>query len=47
MTYYQRLVMAVNQNLIEGVAYTAAELAAKMAKVTARGDTYGDAAAPI
>ena len=47
MTYYERWVMAVNQNLIEGGAYTTADLAAKMAKVAARGDTYGDAAAPI
>jgi hypothetical protein len=47
MTYYERWIMAVNQNLIEGGAYTTADLAAKMADVTARGDTYGDAAAPV
>jgi hypothetical protein len=47
MTYYERWIMAVNQRLIEGGAYTTADLAAKMADVTARGDTYGDAAAPV
>jgi hypothetical protein len=45
MTYYERWVMAINQNLIEGGAYTTAELAEKMALVAARGSTYGDAAA--
>lgn len=44
MTYYERWILSVNQNLIEGGAYTTAELAAKMAEVSARGDTYGDAA---
>lgn len=29
MTYYKRWIMAVNQNLIEGGAYTTADLAAK------------------
>ena len=47
MTYYERWIMAVNQNLIEGGTYTTADLAAKMADVTARGDTNGDAAAPV
>ena len=47
LTYYERWIMAVNQNLIEGGAYSTADLAAKMADVTARGDTYGDAAAPV
>lgn len=46
MTYYERWIASVNQNLIEGGAYTTAELAEKMAEVTARGDTYGDAAHP-
>jgi len=44
MTYYERWIAAVNQNLIEGGAYTTAELAEKMDQVAARGDTYGDAA---
>jgi hypothetical protein len=46
MTYYERWIASVNRNLIEGGAYTTAQLAAKMAEVSARGDTYGDAAAP-
>ena len=44
MTYYERWIASINQNLIEGGAYTTAELAEKMAEVSARGDTYGDAA---
>ena len=44
MSYYERWIAAINQNLIESGAYTTAELAEKMAQVTARGDTYGDAA---
>ncbi len=43
MTYYERWVAAVNQNLIEAGVYTLEELGAKMATVTARGDTYGAA----
>jgi len=43
MTYYERWIASINQNLIEGGAYTTAELAAKMADIKARGDTYGDA----
>lgn len=44
MTYYERWVASVNQNLIEAGAYTTAELGAKMAQVKARGTTYGEAA---
>lgn len=44
LTYYERWILSVNQNLIEWGAYTTAELAAKMEQVAARGDTYGDAA---
>ena len=44
MTYYERWIVSINQNLIEGGAYTTAELAEKMAEITKRGDTYGDAA---
>ena len=44
MTYYERWIASINQNLIEGGAYTTAELAEKMAEVSARGATYGDAA---
>jgi len=42
----ERWIAAVNQNLIEGGAYTTAELALKMEQVGARGATYGDAASP-
>lgn len=44
MSYYERWVAAVNQNLLEAGVYTVAELAAKMAEVEARGDTYGEVA---
>lgn len=43
MSYYERWVMAINQNLIEGGVYTTAEFAQKMADVQARGTTYGEA----
>jgi len=43
-TYYDRWIAAVNQNLIESGVYTLDELGAKMADVTARGATYGEAA---
>lgn len=42
MSYYERWVAAINQNFIETGAYTIEELGAKMAEVTARGDTYGE-----
>ncbi|MFY0690983.1 MAG: nitrile hydratase subunit beta [Paracoccaceae bacterium] len=41
MTYYERWVAAINQNLIEAGVYSLEELGAKMAEVEARGDTYG------
>jgi hypothetical protein len=43
MTYYERWVAAVNQNLVERGVYSLAELGARMAEVAARGDTYGQA----
>lgn len=43
MSYYERWIASINQNLIESGAYTTEELAAKMAEVKARGATYGDA----
>ncbi|MEJ6398002.1 ScnB-like protein [Yoonia sp. 208BN28-4] len=43
MTYYERWIASVNQNLIEAGIYTTAELAERMEQVTARGTTYGDA----
>lgn len=44
MTYYERWIMSVNQNLIEAGVYTTAELASRMSEVAARGTTYGEAA---
>lgn len=43
MSYYERWVASVNQNLIEAGAYTIDELGQKMEAVKARGTTYGDA----
>ncbi|WP_375265099.1 ScnB-like protein [Planktotalea sp.] len=43
MTYYERWIASINQNLIESGAYTIEELGAKMAEVQARGETYGEA----
>ena len=44
MTYYERWIASVNQNLIEAGAYSLTELSAKMAEVQARGTTYGECA---
>ena len=41
MTYYERWIAAVNQNLLEHGVYSISELAARMEAVQARGDTYG------
>ncbi len=43
MSYYERWIAAINQNLIEKGAYSLEELGQKMAEVQARGETYGDA----
>lgn len=43
MTYYERWIASVNQNLIEAGVYSTAELARKMTEVAARGATYGEA----
>ena len=43
MTYYERWIASVNQNLIESGTYTTAELAERMAQVQARGTTYAEA----
>ena len=43
MTYYERWIASVNQNLIEAGVYTTAELAQRMSAVAARGPTYGEA----
>jgi len=44
MSYYERWVAAVNQNMIEADAYTLAELGERMERIKARGATYGEAA---
>jgi len=44
MSYYERWVHSVNQNLVEAGVYSLGELGAKMAEVAARGETYGDCA---
>lgn len=44
MTYYERWVAAVNQNLVQAGVYTLEELGARMEQVKARGATYGEAA---
>ncbi len=46
LTYYERWIAAINQNLIESGVYTTHDLAVKMAQITARGDTYGTATTP-
>ena len=44
MTYYERWIASVNQNLIEAGVYTTSELALRMTDVAARGTIYGEAA---
>ncbi len=46
MSYYERWISAINQNLIESGVYSTAELADQMVKVAARGATYGSASRP-
>lgn len=43
MTYYERWIAAIAQNLVEAGAFSLAELNVKMEAVAARGPTYGDA----
>ena len=45
MTYYERWVASLNQNLLEAGLYTVAELGERMEAVRARGATYGEAQA--
>jgi len=44
MTYYERWVAAVNQNLVAAGVYTLEELGTRMEIIRSRGDTYGEAA---
>lgn len=43
MSYYERWIASVNQNLLEAGVYSIEELGARIAEVQARGATYGDA----
>ncbi len=43
MTYYERWIASVTQNLIEAGAFTIEELNPRMDEVAARGPTYGEA----
>jgi len=43
MTYYERWIASVSQNMVEAGAFSTAELAEKMTQVKTRGATYGDA----
>ena len=43
MTYYERWIFSVSQNMIEFGTFNTTELAQKMAEVKSRGDTYGEA----
>lgn len=43
MTYYERWIVSVSQNLIEAGVITQSELADRMEQVAARGPTYGEA----
>lgn len=44
MSYYERWVSSVNQNLLEAGVYTNTELGQRMEEVAARGETYGECA---
>lgn len=46
MSYYERWIAAVTQNLVEADVFTLDELRDKMDAVAKRGATYGAAAAP-
>ena len=43
MTYYERWMNAVTENLLEKGAFTVEELNARMTEVRDRGETYGEA----
>lgn len=42
MTYYERWIASVKQNLVEAGAYSIEELGAKMEEIGRRGETYGE-----
>ena len=43
MTYYERWIASLTQNMIEAGAFTIEELNARMVEVETRGPTYGEA----
>lgn len=43
MSYYERWIAAINQNLVETGAYTLEELGQRMDEIAARGPTYAAA----
>ena len=43
LSYYERWVASVAQNMIEVGAFSSAELAERMSEISARGNTYADA----
>lgn len=43
MSYYERWIAAVNQNLVEAGVYSLEELGTRMDEISKRGDTYGEA----
>lgn len=43
MSYYERWIHSITENLIESGAFTVEELNARMEEVAARGPTYGEA----
>jgi len=44
MSYYERWIAAVNQNLLEAGVYSIEELGTRMEEIRQRGATYGEAA---
>lgn len=44
MSYYERWIAAINQNLIEAGAYSLEELGTRMDEIAQRGESYGEAA---
>lgn len=44
MTYYERWIASISQNLVEAGVFTTAELGERMRQVESRGPTYGEAA---
>lgn len=43
MSYYERWIAAINQNLVEAGVYSLEELGRRMHEIRARGATYGEA----